>query len=112
MIAVIVLLLATAVALALLFKLITEENHQQSTTTVAGQVVCLPHKDTSGPTTLECAIGLFSDDGRYYALRSADPSVISETGQDVVVYGTLSQPGADEVYNISGIIDVATVTNK
>ena len=38
---------------------------------LAGEVVCLPHADTSGPTTLECAIGLRTEAGEYYALDFA-----------------------------------------
>lgn len=36
--------------------------------TVEGEAVCLPHKNTEGPQTLECASGIKLDDGTYYAL--------------------------------------------
>ncbi len=36
--------------------------------TLAGEQVCLPPRDTTGPVTLECAIGLKTDVGEYYAL--------------------------------------------
>ena len=36
--------------------------------TLTGEVVCLPHKDTSGPQTRECAIGMMTDVGEHYAL--------------------------------------------
>jgi len=36
--------------------------------TLSGSSVCLPHRDTSGPQTMECAFGLKTDDGSYYAL--------------------------------------------
>ncbi len=36
--------------------------------TLTGEYVCLPHKDMSGPITLECALGLKVDDNNYYAL--------------------------------------------
>jgi hypothetical protein len=36
--------------------------------TLEGTSVCLPHKDTSGPITLECAFGLKTDDNLHYAL--------------------------------------------
>jgi hypothetical protein len=36
--------------------------------TLSGFETCLPHKDTSGPQTLECALGIKTDDGTYYAL--------------------------------------------
>ncbi len=36
--------------------------------TVTGRFICLPHKDTTGPQTLECASGIAADDGFNYAL--------------------------------------------
>lgn len=41
-------------------------------TSLEGEVVCLPHKDTSGPQTLECAIGLKTAEGTHYALDAGD----------------------------------------
>jgi hypothetical protein len=37
--------------------------------TLSGTYVCLPHLDTSGPQTDECAFGLKTDDGVYYAVN-------------------------------------------
>ena len=37
-------------------------------TTLTGTYICLPHTDTSGPQTLECAFGLHTADNKYYAL--------------------------------------------
>jgi hypothetical protein len=39
--------------------------------TLTGTQVCLPHADTSGPQTMECAIGMKTDAGEYYALDLA-----------------------------------------
>ncbi|HEY0979348.1 MAG TPA: copper resistance protein NlpE [Candidatus Paceibacterota bacterium] len=39
--------------------------------TLLGAQTCLPHRDTTGPQTLECAIGFLADDGSYYALDLA-----------------------------------------
>lgn len=36
--------------------------------TLSGTQVCLPHADTEGPQTLECALGMKTDAGEYYAL--------------------------------------------
>ncbi len=36
--------------------------------TLTGEHVCLPHADTSGPSTMECALGIKTDAGEYYAL--------------------------------------------
>lgn len=45
-----------------------EEGEAPGALTVEGTFTCLPHKDTSGPQTLECAIGLTTDDGKNYSL--------------------------------------------
>lgn len=36
--------------------------------TLSGEYVCLPHKDTTGPQTLECAFGLRTEEGKYYGV--------------------------------------------
>lgn len=36
--------------------------------TVTGTSSCLPHKDTTGGQTLECASAIKTDDGKYYGL--------------------------------------------
>lgn len=36
--------------------------------TLTGVQVCLPHADTDGPQTMECALGMQTDVGEYYAL--------------------------------------------
>ncbi len=45
-----------------------EEDVVSRTITVTGRFTCLPHKNTDGPQTLECAAGLAADDGENYAL--------------------------------------------
>src|SRR5688572_24598229 len=61
--------------------------------TLTGEYVCLPHKDTRGPQTLECAFGLKTDSGEYYALdfnltSQKIPNFI--TGQRYSVTGTIT----------------------
>jgi hypothetical protein len=36
--------------------------------TLLGMYLCLPHTDTKGPQTEECAAGIRTDDGAYYAI--------------------------------------------
>lgn len=36
--------------------------------TLSGEYVCLPHKDTQGPQTDECAAGLKTDAGEYFGI--------------------------------------------
>ncbi|MGL5830519.1 MAG: hypothetical protein ACRCZE_00025 [Candidatus Altimarinota bacterium] len=42
--------------------------------TLQGKTICLPHKDTSGPVTMECAMGLQAVSGDNYVLDLADRS--------------------------------------
>jgi len=79
--------------------------------TIAGEFVCLPHKDTTGPQTEECAFGLKSED-TYYALQdsTADSSLVSKavTGQDVRVGGTF-KARSDSNYKDIGVITVTSL---
>jgi hypothetical protein len=82
--------------------------------TLSGEVVCLPHADTDGPHTMECAIGLKTDGGEYYALDFAlmsqqhDPV---DTGERLTANGTvtpLEMLSSDhwQKYAIEGIFSV------
>ena len=42
--------------------------HSIKKVTLEGQVICLQYKDSSSPHTLECAIGIKTDEGVSYAL--------------------------------------------
>jgi len=48
-----------------------ETSYEPVRMTLTGAYLCLPHVDTSGPQTLECAFGLQTDDGLYYAIDFA-----------------------------------------
>lgn len=80
---------------------------------VRGHMTCLPHRNTDGPQTLECAFGLLDEDGRYFALRDTDPNYknISNVSHDapIIVEGTFT-PKEDERYQSIGIIDVVRIT--
>lgn len=84
--------------------------------TVVGKVTCLPPKDTTGPNTLECAYGLQTADGSYYALNlSSVTTPITNTQSDVVVsglYSPVEELNTDQwqKYNIQGVIDAKSVT--
>lgn len=82
---------------------------------VKGTYTCLPHKNTDGPQTMECALGMKTDKGLYYAL---DTSAVSPnpfdmaTGQNISVTGTLVAKNALNsnqwnIYPIEGIIKVS-----
>jgi hypothetical protein len=77
--------------------------------TVEGTAACLPHKDTTRPQTMECALGFKADDGTYYALRdnSSDYSGINSAGTNkrLRVTGVFKEtPSA--IYQDKGVITV------
>lgn len=85
--------------------------------TLTGSSTCLPHKDTTGPQTLECAMGLKTADNKYYAL---DLTAVSQTGSGllmlqngstVTVSGRLTpiemiSSNQWQKYNVQGIMSV------
>lgn len=76
---------------------------------VSGEFVCLPHRDTSGPQTLECALGLKGDDGNYYGVSDTDPNYSNVTGQGtgarVKIRGQFT-PREDSKYNSIGVLSI------
>lgn len=75
--------------------------------TLTGTLTCLPHKG-DGPHTLECAYGLKSDDGKYYALQNlweVAPG-LTNTGVRVQIVGNVSTPPTNEQYDIVGVVAV------
>lgn len=78
--------------------------------TVKGVSVCLPHKDTSGPTTMECAIGIKTVDGNYYALDTTNGAYQGLPAHvEIVVKGEFTpiemiSSNLGKIYNIKGII--------
>lgn len=89
--------------------------------TLLGVFTCLPHKDTRGPTTLECAFGIKTDNGAHYAL---DLSLIPMAEADsLTTGGRLSVTGvvvpvealsSDHwwKYDIKGIMRVESATSS
>jgi hypothetical protein len=60
--------------------------------TVAGTYGCLPHRDTTGPQTDECAFGLHADTGEWYAVNfgaSAQAAEQFRSGAHVKVQGNI-----------------------
>lgn len=109
--------LATIAIFAAVAFLVTRGSHAPSapinssdgTATVSGLAVCLPHKNTEGPQTLECAIGLKDDKGIYYSLSDTDQTYANiakvQTGTRYEVSGNLEER-SDPKYATAGIIRV------
>jgi hypothetical protein len=63
--------------------------------TLTGEYTCLPHTNTEGPQTLECAFGLKTEEGLYYALDfnyfpEAVPPENLLTGESYTFTGTVT----------------------
>lgn len=101
-------------------KPLPEDNEEivipNNTITITGTFTCLPHKNTSGPQTMECAFGLKADDGHYYALDIYDYEQKNGSGS-FPTEGRLSLSGrfvplealSSDVwykYNMKGIVSV------
>lgn len=83
--------------------------------TLKGKGVCLPHKDTSGPQTDECAFGMRTEAGEYYAL---DFNLMSQGYPDELYNGTIFSANGTvtpienlsasnwQKYNVKGIFSV------
>lgn len=84
--------------------------------TISGEIACLPKKGP-GPHTMECAIGIKGDDGKYYGLKNLfehdKEYKFYSTGMHVEVSGTLNReemrgPGGVP-YDITGIIEITSI---
>lgn len=88
----------------------------QSSAILQGTLECLPHRDTSGPTTTECSFGLLhGKTDEYYALRDPDPTqpILGSipTGTDVRVTGNLTLEQHD-TYQSIGTVEVTQVIEQ
>lgn len=83
--------------------------------TFNGTLVCLPHKNTTGPQTMECAYGLHDDSGVYYSLRDTDSNygniMNAPMNTPVTVTGALTLQD-DAKYQSIGIIAVTSIVVK
>lgn len=77
-----------------------------------GVVVCLEHKNSDQPHTLECAAGLKTEDGKTYILKEGDAELAALAGSDtkVRVQGTV-QEKENATYQSTGelIVDSYTI---
>lgn len=87
----------------------------QNNINLRGSQICLSHKDTSGPQTMECAIGFKADDGGEYGLdMSSLPPASSEMlygGARVRITGrfTPAESLPESRYAMRGVILVSSV---
>lgn len=76
-----------------------------------GSSICLPHRNhgTDEPQTMECALGVKTEDGKYYALKG-DTVAISKLqhGKIVTIRGTLHTE-TDTKYQSEGVLTVLEI---
>lgn len=74
--------------------------------------MCLPHKNQSGPQTMECAYGLKADGGVYYALSDKDPMYKNLSSvamnKNVEVTGSIKL-NSDTKYDTIGTIYITSI---
>lgn len=95
-------------------------NLEVGTTTLVGEFVCLPHRDTSGPQTMECAYGMKTNDGIHYGMDLSKTHISSfdlPMGRQYSVTGILvpiENLSTDywQKYNIRGIMQVSSYEEK
>jgi hypothetical protein len=88
---------------------------QQTEITVRGRIICLLHKDTSGPQTTECALGFEDERGNKYGLSDSDSgyknlSGVSQ-GKLVTLEGSF-RPQKDSKYDSLGVIEVIRIVDS
>lgn len=112
-IAVIVLTAVVVVVLQSKSSVRAPSVEDETTVVVEGTALCLPHKDTSGPQTMECALGIKDEKGQYYALGDTDPTYKNvgslQMNKKVQVRGTFEK-GDSDIYPTIGTIKVTKVT--
>lgn len=84
----------------------------EQTVTIKGEVVCLPHFNTKGPQTMECAIGLKDEAGSHYALSDPEFKYMDAlpTGAKRAITGLYSMNlDPEPKYNIVGTITINSV---
>lgn len=87
---------------------------------LTGIYECLPHKDQTGPQTMECAFGIKTDDGAHYALDfsafTSEAGMTIATGERIRAEGTLVPLAAlnatddRRIYDIQGVLKVSNLT--
>jgi len=87
-----------------------QQKNQEQSVALTGKLVCLPRTDGSETTTLSCALGMQTDDGKYYGLNSSKSAELSEsagTEKRIKLSGTLRSP-SDTTYKMEAIVAVSS----
>lgn len=85
--------------------------------TLTGTYVCLPHLDTTGPQTEECAFGIQAESGEFYAVNFGQSATAMEqfqsgsrvTAEGFVVIKEALSTDQWAKYNMKGIFTVTKI---
>jgi hypothetical protein len=82
--------------------------------TVTGEYTCLPHANTDGPQTLECALGIKSENGEYFGLDDPEMKYITKlaTGKKITVTGMFRKNAENNKYANTGTIEIQTLVEE
>lgn len=89
----------------------TGSSSPQPAQSYTGKIKCLPHKNTNGPQTLECAFGIEAADGKNYGVKMSDNSLSLQQpiGTIVTVKGSFKAPASNEAYDVVGNIIATSI---
>lgn len=105
-------IILTLAVLGIAIFLIMRANPDQTSVAsiaISGEITCLPKKASNSAVSTECAIGLHSDDNRYYALADLPQATSWRAGDRVNITGTLTV-GDYQDYETVGLIRVISAT--
>jgi len=95
----------------------TNESMVPQRAVLKGEYACLLHRDTSGPQTMECALGIKTEDGIYYALsfNLLESQNNANVGDRIQVEGLViptEMLSTDHwrKYNMKGIMEVTSMS--
>lgn len=79
---------------------------------MTGELICLPHKNTDGPQTLECAFGIQNENGENYAISDPEMKFVTAmtNGQSYQITG-LFTPESESKYDIVGTIELISISD-
>lgn len=88
--------------------------------TLTGTYTCLPHLDTKGPQTLECAFGIQTENGDYYAVNfGASAQAMNQfkngetiTAEGFVVIKEALSTDQWQKYNMKGIFTISKIISR
>jgi len=89
-----------------------ENESSKKQITLTGKLICLSHKDKTGPQTMECAYGFRDESGADYALSDPEMKYLPTLSNEktITITGWLTNQ-EDNQYDSQGLIEIISVSN-